>query len=305
MKLLNPEIRIETVNSCNSECTICPRDKMTRPKTRMGMEHFKELVYQAANLGAKQVSPFGFGEPLLDMDIVDKVQFITDMQMDSFITTNASLLGITKAFNLIGAGLTHIRFSVHGTGDKYEEVHRGLKWGTTRGNIMTFMKANDKKDHPVKVDISFIPMGLYTDADIQTVICGWEHAGVDGIEVWRPHSWVNAKSFRKKASKRLKTCGRPARGPIQINADGKMMVCCFDFNATMTVGDTYKDSIRDILKGKRFNEIRAQHESGDLRGLICETCDQLNEGDTPLIYSTVDEGRESGRTSSTKFRLLR
>jgi len=269
----------------------------------MGIDHFRYLVVQAAAMGAKEISPFGYGEPMLDKDIVAKVQVISDMDMESFITTNGSLLGITKGFDLIKAGLSHIRFSVHGTGSAYEEVHKGLKWEKTRGNIMTFLKANAKKGHPVKADISFIPMGLFTDADIRTVVCGWQRAGVDDVEVWKPHNWVDSKDYRPTVRK-LKTCGRPARGPVQINTDGKMMVCCFDFDATMTVGDTYKDTIEDILKGETFQWIREKHETGNLDGLICESCDQLNEGDSPLIFSTVDERRESGRTSSTKFRLL-
>jgi len=100
-----------------------------------------------------------------------------------------------------------------------------------------------------------------------------------------------------------KTCGRPLNGPIQINADGKMMVCCFDFDGKLTVGDTYKDSIADILKGDKFNEIREKHRTGNHTGTICEMCDQLNEDDDPLIYSSRDPDREIGKTSSTKFKL--
>jgi radical SAM protein with 4Fe4S-binding SPASM domain len=100
-----------------------------------------------------------------------------------------------------------------------------------------------------------------------------------------------------------KTCGRPFNGHIQINADGKMMVCCFDFDGKLTVGDTYKDSIADILKGDKFNEIREKHKTGDHTGTVCEKCDQLNENDHPLIYSSRDPDREIGKTSSTKFKL--
>ena len=81
------------------------------------------------------------------------------------------------------------------------------------------------------------------------------------------------------------------------------MVCCFDFNAKLTVGDTRKNTIEEILKGKEFSEIRNKHADGNLTGLICETCDQLNEDDDPLLYSSRDPDKQIGTTSSTKFKI--
>jgi len=39
-KLEHPEVRIETTNHCNAACVMCPREKMTRPKTTMSIDHF-------------------------------------------------------------------------------------------------------------------------------------------------------------------------------------------------------------------------------------------------------------------------
>jgi hypothetical protein len=72
----------------------------------------------------------------------------------------------------------------------------------------------------------------------------------------------------------------------------------------MVVGDTYKNTIEEILQCDAFDEIRRKHERGDHRGLICEACDQLNiEEESPLLYSSRDETLEAGRLSSTKFKL--
>jgi len=276
---------------------------MTRDLSNMDRNHFCHLLDQVAEMGAEEVSPFGYGEPLIDKGITEKIRCISERGMKSFITTNASLLTITKCFDLIDVGLSHIRFSVHGVGKEYEEVHRNLKWNKTRGNILTFLKANAKKGYPVKVDLSFIPMGLYTQNDIDKVVNGWEHAGINDIEVWRPHNWTTGRDYRLREGK-LKTCGRPQRGPIQINADGKMIVCCFDFDGKIEVGDTHKNTILEILRGDAFRRIREKHDKGDLSGLICETCDQLNEGDSPLLYSTIDNELGVGKTSSSKFSLI-
>jgi hypothetical protein len=129
----------------------------------------------------------------------------------------------------------------------------------------------------------------------------WGNA-VDELEIWKPHDWAGGREYRDVVAKK-KSCGRPFRGPVQINADGNMMVCCYDFNAEMVVGDTYKNTIEEILKGAKFNAIRRCHKTGSLVGLPCVTCDQLNEGDEPLLYSSVDPECTVGKTSSTKFNL--
>jgi hypothetical protein len=83
-----------------------------------------------------------------------------------------------------------------------------------------------------------------------------------------------------------------------------MVPCCFDYDGRMLMGDTHKQSIEEILKGPKYVQLRERHEAGDLEGLPCEVCDQLNiEAESPLLYSSVDKDKEVGKTSSTKFKL--
>ena len=121
-KLINPEVRIEVTNLCNARCVICPREKMTRPLRTMRNDTFFDLVMQSFKLGAKMISPFGYGEPLLDPGLCEKISYCTSLGLKTFITTNASLLDCDKAFDLLNSGLSNIRFSFHGvTPDKYEK----------------------------------------------------------------------------------------------------------------------------------------------------------------------------------------
>lgn len=299
MKLTNPEVRIENSSVCNAHCVICPREKMTRPKVVMPNDHFYKLVDQADKLGAKIISVFGYGEPLIDRLIHDKISYCSDLGLETHVSTNALLLSDVIAVRLLDAGLSHIRFSVHGiSSDHYKAIH-GLNFSTVLSHIYRFIELNDSKyNHSCKTLVSVIPMH---EEDIEDIRNFW-NGNVDFLEIWKPHNWINGRRFRPLARKKT-TCGRPFRGPVQINADGKMMVCCFDFDAKLTVGDTYKNSIEEILKGGEFERIRQAHSDGDLDGLICETCDQLNEGDSPLLYSNRDELKRVGCTSTIKFNL--
>lgn len=297
-KLINPEVRIENTNLCNANCSICPREKMTRPKVVLGMRHFSNLVDQAKILGAETISIFGYGEPLIDKGIVEKVKYCTDNNLKTFITTNASLLTESVAERLIDAGLGHIRFSVHGFSDTYSMIHRGLVFEQVKHNIAHFVLQNKS----TKTAISVIPMN---GEPISRIRSYWEHI-VDELEIWRPHNWVDGRSYRGiPIMRRKSTCGRPFRGPIQIQADGKMIVCCFDFDGKMVIGDTYRDSIKDILQtSKELKKIRQSHETKNYHGWLCGNCDQLNiEIESPLLWSNVDNNWALGKTSSTKFNL--
>jgi hypothetical protein len=265
----------------------------------MGLDHFCNLISQAHDLGAKVISLFGYGEPLLDKTLVTKIKICSIAGFETNLSTNASLLSTQKANELIKAGLSYITFSIHGFGNNYEKIHAGLKWVEVLRNVFNFIAMNDAKyGHSCKTRVSCIPMNGENVIDLQNF---WE-GYVDYLEIWKPHNWTDGRSFRDIGEKRRKTCGRPFRGPIQINADGKMMVCCFDFDARLMLGCTYRDTIEEILKGKTLAKIRKAHEDGNLKGLICDTCDQLNIDDEPLLYSNREEG--IGKTSSTKFNLL-
>lgn len=295
--LRNKEVRVETTSRCNAKCTVCPREKMTRPLADMPLSHFKDLSKQAKELGAEVISLFGYGEPLLDPGIVEKIEFCNRLGLETFITTNASLLTTEKTKAILGAGLTRIRFSVHGQYGNYDNIHKGLNYSTTMRNIRNFNKINKiQYGKNCKTDVTIL---LMNNEDVDELKAIWGKT-VDNIEVWRPHNWTVGRHYRETRRKK-KTCGRPFSGPIQIQADGKMIVCCFDFDGVLEMGDTYQESIDSILKGKAFNEIRRKHEDGDLTGLICQTCDQLNEGDNSLLYSSINKG--INRTFYTKHNL--
>jgi len=258
------------------------------------------LVNQAVNLGADTISIFGYGEPLLDTGIDKKIAHCSDLGLFTFITTNASLLKTDVSNQILKAGLSKIRFSVHGVHDNYSKVHRGLNWDVVSRNISNFLAMNKiKYSGQCKTSVSVIPMNDESVDDIRSI---WENH-VDELEIWQPHNWGGVKQYRSLTKDRKRTCGRPEKGPVQIMADGQMIICCFDFDGKMVVGDTYKNTIEEILKSEQYNFYRENHKLGIHEKTLCDTCDQLNIGDNPLLYSSVDSSLSIGKTSSTKFGL--
>jgi hypothetical protein len=277
---------------------MCPREKMTRKKMDMEDTHFIRLVMEAKDLGAKMISLFGYGEPLLDKTIASKVRFCTNAGLQTFITTNASLLDVDVSSALIGAGLTHIRFSMHGYKKAgYEDVHRGLKHGTVTRNIFNFIAMARKK---VKTHVTCIPFHGETADDFKKFFDGKP----DFMEVWKPHNWASGREYRN-GNGRKRMCRRALTGPVQILADGRLTLCCFDYNGSLAFGNTHNASLEYNLSSSLVLEaFRKRHAAQDLSGLICDTCDQRFVYDeSPLLYSNEQQDKSINKTSITKFDL--
>jgi len=125
----------------------------------MDTEFFKDLVKQAKKMGAELISPFGFGEPLLDLDLEEKIQYCTDLGLETFITTNGSRCFMDRMHDLFNAGLTHIRFSIHAINEAgYTKVHRKLSWDQTIDNLAFTKRLKDEFYPDRKVSLTVIPM---------------------------------------------------------------------------------------------------------------------------------------------------
>jgi len=112
------------------------------------------------------------------------------------------------------------------------------------------------------------------------------------------------KKYRERTSPHLLSCGRPEKGPIQIQWDGRLIPCCFLTDPEIVLGDAHKQSLEEILKGEAYEDLRARHRIGDFEGIPCEECDQRFILDqSPLLYSSRDPLRSINTTSSMKFHL--
>ena len=145
MKLTNPEVRIETSNICNASCIMCPREKMDRLEGVMDMKLFKKIVDESKLHGAANLFLGGFGEPLNDPMMVERVRYAKQQGMFCNFISNGSLWSKDLSAQFVEAGLDEVRFSCYGQ-DKhtYEVVHRGLSYDITRNNIRNLIETRNR-----------------------------------------------------------------------------------------------------------------------------------------------------------------
>jgi len=304
------EIRFEVTTRCNYNCLICPREKLTRKMQTMSFKTFKVLLNKILKEASQyKVCTFsGFGEPLLDPTFMEKAEYARKKGMQVLMLTNASLLTVEKFKRLDNLGLRSIRISFYGDSPSvYNEIHnvrqKGL-FNNIKGRLteITKIKKNTELLMTYNVEDNVNKHGK--DSWIEY----WKDRA-DLLEVWRPHNWVDGRKYRGVQSLKMKTCGRPWKTPLQVQVDGTVNMCCFDFDGKLTLGNLKTQSLKEIFFSPMYKKIVKCHKSGNFKksDLICENCDQRNmdKGNVMIYNSKFDIKKRVGMVSTTYKKVVK
>jgi len=306
----NNDMRFEVTTKCNYNCIICPHHKLNRNLEIMSFALFKK-IFDKINAETAQYNTMtfsGMGEALLDPTLDKKLEYAKKRKKDLavLLLTNGSLLTLKKFKRLESLGLSSVRISFYGDNpESYTKVH-GITNKNMFYNVRDNLLAISKAKRKTKLILTFNLVKGGNEGAVENWIKLWEDR-VDLTEVWRPHNWVDAKKYRKVQRKKLKTCGRPFEGPLQIQADGTVNMCCFDFDGKLTLGDLKTQSLKEIFSSPLFKKIVACHSSGNFSGsgLICTHCDQRNADKTGvMIYNSHFDVNERVKMLSTTYRKV-
>ena len=317
MKLKNPEVRIEPTNLCDYACAMCPRETHDRPRGCMAMPFYRGLVDQVVKMGAEQITLVNFGEPFMDPTLEDKIRYAARTGLRTYLITNASLFHLpspsrfasdfgggktmTKIEAAVRAGLTEMRLSFHGTTkDAYERVMAGGRFEQVEANIRLAAEMRDRFGKEIaspttgrsvkspEISAYFLDFDRNGDGTSKEVLdfLDYTRPFADYIEVWRPHNFGDGRCYRD-IKKEKRSCGRPDSGPLQIDWDGTVVPCCFDYNERIPLGNAALQTVEEILKGPAYAKLREAHATKQFHLFpYCENCDQLCERNEALVLST-------------------
>lgn len=295
------EVRFETSTLCNYKCQFCPHHiSFSRKKEIMSYDLFISLLEKVKEQLPQitECTISGFGEALLDKDIINKFVYAKYNGYNIHLLTNGSRLTEENIDDLLLMGINDIRISLHTL-----NTH----------NYMSITKAKEKDHYHVVNIIDYIvnhknkkktnliitaDIVKENEGDVQELIDELSEK-VDVLEIWKPHNWSDWANYRNGRKKKT-TCGRPWNGPIQIQVDGTVNMCCFDYNGKLTLGDLKTQTFSEIENGEMMQKIRSLHKGSEEKNLICEKCDQLYDLKDIVIYnSKFDSQDRIGKLSTT------
>jgi sulfatase maturation enzyme AslB (radical SAM superfamily) len=287
-QLLHPEVRYEVTDHCNASCIMCPRDKHEHGREHgiMDQAKYERSIDEVVALGAKKIVLTGFGEPLLDKKLELKVAYARSKGLGTYFITNGSALTPVRARRLIEAGLSEMRVSFYGMRpETYNAVMQGLDFEKTKNKVLEFLRLRDEMGGKTRVQISYLEMDQNKD-DSGAFRAFWEPK-VNAIEIWKPHNFGDGRDYRDRLDDSHKTsCGRPENGPLQIQWNGEVIPCCYDYNNQIILGNAFETPVLEILNGAKYRLLRYSHRMKKF-GLFpyCNQCDQLLPHADALIYT--------------------
>src|SRR5262252_9527244 len=272
-----PEIvQIESTNICNAKCVFCPSDEMHRAQGVMSRELFRKVVDECAALAITHVRMHNYGEAFLDRYLADKVRYAKDKGIKEVgMISNGSLITEKVAHAIIDAGLDAINISVDAGGKEVFDATRiGLNYDKVIANIerLVRIRAELGRRRP-KLILSFVRQN--NSVDEQAFIEHWRKVA-DKIHITELHNWAGTLNRESDVNY---PCYRPWL-TFTVLWDGRVSLCCADFDGKTILGDLRTQTIEDVWNGEPYRAARRAHlESGGPD--VCRACD-LPRKDSPL-----------------------
>ena len=269
-------VQIESTNLCNAKCVFCPRDEMHRRQGVMDMDLFKKVVDECAELGITHVRVHNYGEPFLDKQLVEKVRYAKSKGIAEVgMISNGSLIDEPIAQGMIDAGLDAINISVDASGKEvFESTRLNLEYDVVIRNIETLVRLRKASGRArPKLILSFVRQN--NSADEHDFIEHWRTIA-DKVHITDLHNWAGTLNATSDVNY---PCYRMWQ-TFTVLWDGRVSLCCADFDGRHILGDLRTSSIAEIWNGPAYRDVRRQHlESGGPE--ICRSCD-LPKKDSPL-----------------------
>lgn len=288
-RLLHPEVRYEVTDHCNASCIMCPRDKHEHGREHgiMDQAKYEKSIDEVVGLGAKKIVLTGFGEPMLDKRLEEKVAYATSKGLSTYFITNGSALTPKRSRKLMDAGLAEMRVSFYGMRpETYNAVMQGLDFDRTMKGLLEFLKIRDETGSKTRVQISYLELEQ-NKSDTAAFREFWEPK-VNAIEIWKPHNFGDGRDYRFREGdlERKTSCGRPENGPFQIQWNGEVIPCCYDYNNQIILGNAFEQPVLDILNNEKYRLLRYAHRMKKF-GMFpyCDQCDQLLPHADALVYT--------------------
>ena len=264
----------------------------------MPFDVWKKIVDESNELGIKMLDLCGYGDVFLDTKLFDKIEYAKSINPDFEVYISTTGIAMNKKkWDKILEYVDILKFSIYGTSKEvYEKVMANVKYDRAYKNILGLLEENKKLSNKVYTIGNYILMDE-NKHEFEDWIDFWQPK-LSEVYAWKPHNYVDGRTYRDISGKEQKTCGRPLEGPLNIAVNGQAHVCCFDYNKILTVGSIKDYTLSELMESEKMKNIQEKHENNDFSGLICEMCDQTVRDDSVLVYKTNDNRRVGQNNAS-------
>jgi radical SAM protein with 4Fe4S-binding SPASM domain len=305
---------VETTNYCNMTCVMCPRTTLMtrkniwiddavfekvldqiRPHATADLEDFWEFVHRRYNVSfdrpdenafyfhvvSRCLILHGYGEPLLDKKIVERVRACTERGIPTYFSCVPANITVERARELMQAGLTVLKFSIDALTDEMQMQIRGKRNNFTRAYeaVCEIIAMKGRENHKTLLIPTMIALSGQDDAIAQqkAFLDLWKGRDVFAYVKSQDNRWYfeQDKALENRSHYSQQYCEYPWTS-LTVMADGSVVPCTQDYDTELVLGNVMEQSLEEIWNGPRYRDLREWHISGMFpKGHKCyERCDQ-------------------------------
>jgi len=283
-----PEVLyIECTNVCNARCVFCyyPKIEATLPRSYMDLEAFEKVVHDYASIGGRRIALTPtVGDPFVDKFFSERMRILDDSKIEKVhLYTNLIKVNrrIQESFHRISNFELSIYVSIAGFDrsayhrlmgvDKFDNMRDNLKdiSEITRRNPNVKLALRLQEYYGSKAAkaefLEYIErLGLAYK--VKTLVDTWGGLVEEEIDQF--------SELEKRARlRRVGPCHISYTKPV-VTVDSKLKLCdCRDVSDELVVGDLSKDTLMDIWRGDKVEEMRSSMYSDNDMAEICKKCE--------------------------------
>lgn len=285
-------ITIEPTTACNLGCPECPSGlkQFTRPEGNLKTEFYRKVIDEAKQ-HAFYLNFYFQGEPFINPNFLDMVDYANQQNIYTATSTNAHFLSDKKAKETVESGLSRLTISIDGTTQETYESYRKqgelskVLAGTE--NILKWKKELNSKTPYVIFQFLVVKPNEHQIEDAKQLAT---EMGVDEIrfktaqlydykngnelmptiEKYSRYKKQKDGTFRLK-NKMLNECWRMWSSCV-VTWDGKIVPCCFDKDAKHQLGDLAQNSLKNIWQNDKYVAFRKALLTNRQGIDICQNC---------------------------------
>lgn len=288
-------LAIEPTTACNLRCAECPSGlrSFTRPTGRISLPLFHKIIDEVRE-HLLYLTFYFQGEPYLHPHFLEMVKYASANKIYTATSTNAHFLTDEAARKTVESGLCRLIISIDGvTQETYEAYRKEGELSQVLEGTQRIVKWKKKlKSNTPYLIFQFLVV-RHNEHEIEEVRQLGRHLGVNEVKLKTAqiYDYENGSDLIPGETKyaRYKKSGSGDKWSLKnalpdecwkmwhssvITWDGSVVPCCFDKDATHSMGDMKKNSLNQIWKNPGYQEFRQSLLSSRKKIDICKNCSE-------------------------------
>lgn len=281
------KIYIEVTNVCNLSCNFCPK---TSRKLKFMDESSFEYIIKGIKPYTDHIYLHLMGEPFLNDNLEKFLDLSEDNSIKVNITTNGTLIEKVKEILFKASSLRQINISLH----SFEANDEKIDFKEYINSIISFVKEANEKTNII------CALRLW---NLDTRYTASNDMNIDIFQLLEKEFEIDCnlkEALREKNSFKLRnnvylSMGEKFKWPslkdgelgerafcyglrdqVGILVDGTVVPCCLDSEGSIALGNIFENTLDEILKSKRAEDIYNGFSQRKAVEELCKKCGFIN-----------------------------